>query len=212
MRGLYGLYDAGPLVESVQITAPHNYNRASREAVYDFFARRALGLAAGPKESGIPVFSDLLVGEVPEGALDYSGVFRQFRERVLAAPVSRERLRWALMAEWPERVESLVAADGWFVLTRTGRGDRVVGREIEGKGQGVLVVSPGGVGLAGSDPKVRALVAAGRRVVLLEPFKGRAEVGFYSTFQRTEAAERAQDILTALRLRIKVDLRLTSST
>ena len=199
MRAVYGLYDAAPLVEMVQITAPHNYNRASREAVYDFFARRALGLAAGPKESEIPVFSDLLIGEVPEGALDYEGVFRQFRAAALAAPVSRERLRWALMAEWPERVESLVAADGWFVLTRTGRGDRVLGREIEGKGPGVLVVSPGGVGLAGSDPKVRALVAAGRRVVLLEPFKGRPEAGFYSTFQRAEAAERAQDILTALR-------------
>lgn len=200
MRSLYSLYDAAPLVESVQITAPHNYNRESREAVYDFFARRALGLAAGPKEAGIPVFSDLLIGEVPEGALDYEGVFRQFRERVLAAPVSRERLRWALMAEWPERVESLVGADGWFVLTRTGRRDRVVGREIEGNGPGVLVVSPGGVVAASADPAVQALVRAGRRVVLLEPFKGRAETGrYYSTFQKTEAAERAQDILTALR-------------
>ncbi|MBI2688142.1 MAG: hypothetical protein HYX27_17705 [Acidobacteria bacterium] len=205
MKRMYGLYDREPLVESLQITAPHNYNQASREVVYDFFARRVLGLEKGPKESDIPEFrkEDLLSLEgrdLPKGALDYAGVFKQFRDGLPKTP-NRERLRAAMLAEWPAQVEAEMAA-GSFVLTRTSRGDRVTGKIVGGAGPAVLVVHPRGTADAEADAEVRKLISAGRKVVLLQPFQAPPvgdKVRYYLTFQRSEAAERAQDILTVLR-------------
>ncbi|HEU0119682.1 MAG TPA: hypothetical protein VFQ91_04095 [Bryobacteraceae bacterium] len=205
MKRLYGLYDGESLVESIQINAPHNYNRASRESVYDFFARRAVGLDHGPREFDIPAFTkaDLLSLDgraLPAGSLDYAGVFRQFRESLPASP-SRERLRAALLAEWPVKVEASVSA-GAFALSRTGRGDRVEGRIAGGSRRPVLVIHPEGTAAAAQDPNVRQWIAEGRRVLLLEPFRQPPvpeKVRFFLTFQRSEAANRAQDILTVLR-------------
>jgi len=205
MKRMYGLFDREALVESVQVNAPHNYNQTSREAVYDFFARRALGLEKGPKESDIPVFekADLLSlegRELPAGALDYAGVFKQFREG-LPKVASRERLRSALLAEWPAKVEA-EEAGGAFALSREGRGDRVTGRIIGGSGPAVVAVHPGGVAAAEADPEVKKLAAAGRKVILLEPFRAAPvpdKTKYFLTFQRSEAANRAQDILTVLR-------------
>jgi dienelactone hydrolase len=39
IRSVYGLYGAADHVASVQIDAPHNYNKSSREAMYRFFGR-----------------------------------------------------------------------------------------------------------------------------------------------------------------------------
>ena len=38
MQRMYELYDKAAEVETIQIDAPHNYNAASREAMYRFFA------------------------------------------------------------------------------------------------------------------------------------------------------------------------------
>ncbi|HRK33754.1 MAG TPA: acetylxylan esterase [Candidatus Hydrogenedentes bacterium] len=43
IKGVYSLYDAADKVESVQIDAGHNYNKASREGVYRFFGKHVLG-------------------------------------------------------------------------------------------------------------------------------------------------------------------------
>jgi dienelactone hydrolase len=43
MRSLYRLYSAEDRVANAHFDYPHNYNRASREAVYPWFARRLLG-------------------------------------------------------------------------------------------------------------------------------------------------------------------------
>src|SRR5258708_406358 len=48
VQSIYKLLDAEANLEMVQFNAPHNYNKDSREAVYRFFAKRALG--ADPKE------------------------------------------------------------------------------------------------------------------------------------------------------------------
>ena len=40
MQRIYDQYDKVAEVEMVQIDAPHNYNAASREAVYRFFGKR----------------------------------------------------------------------------------------------------------------------------------------------------------------------------
>ncbi|GMU23669.1 MAG: hypothetical protein AMXMBFR13_37470 [Phycisphaerae bacterium] len=42
IRSIYALYDAADKVKSVHIDAPHNYNQASREAMYRFFAKHLL--------------------------------------------------------------------------------------------------------------------------------------------------------------------------
>ena len=39
LKSIYELYDKAPLLEMVQIDAPHNYNRQSREAMYRFFGK-----------------------------------------------------------------------------------------------------------------------------------------------------------------------------
>jgi hypothetical protein len=205
VKRIYALYGKESEVESVQIDAPHNYNKASREAVYDFFARKVLGLANGPKESDIPVFTkaDLLSldgRQLPAGALNYDQVFEQFRNNLPHKP-TRERLLAALLAEWPAKVES-EETPASFALTRTGRADRVTGRLAGGKGKPVIVVHPKGTEVAAAHPAVQKLIADGRRVVLLEPYKAPpvdGNVRYYLTFQRSEAAERAQDILTVLR-------------
>lgn len=205
VKNIYSLYGKESELESVQIDAPHNYNRASREAVYDFFARKALGLAHGPKESDIPEFTKAQLlsldgRQAPAGSLDYAGVYKQFRDGLPRA-ASRDRLRAALLAEWPTNVEAEESA-GTFALTRTGRGDRVTGRIAGGSGKPVLVIHPRGVEAAAADPEVRKRIANGERVVLLQPYKALPvddKVRYYLTFQRSEAAERAQDILTTLR-------------
>ena len=38
-RAIYELYDRVANLDMVQIDAPHNYNRQSREAVYKFFGK-----------------------------------------------------------------------------------------------------------------------------------------------------------------------------
>jgi hypothetical protein len=114
---------------------------------------------------------------------------------------NRERLRAALLAEWPSNVEMEETA-GSFVLTRTGRADRVTGRVVGGTGPAVLVVHPDGVDAAAADSMVQQLMKSGRRVLMLNPFKAPPidnKARYFLTFQRSEAAERAQDILTALR-------------
>ena len=42
VKAVYDLFDKGDQVETVQFDAPHNYNRDSRVAVYQFFAKRVL--------------------------------------------------------------------------------------------------------------------------------------------------------------------------
>jgi hypothetical protein len=41
-RGIYDLFKAGDRISNVHIDAPHNYNRASREAMYAFFGKYLL--------------------------------------------------------------------------------------------------------------------------------------------------------------------------
>ena len=43
MRAIYELYDRVANLDMVQVDAPHNYNKQSREAVYKFFGKQVLG-------------------------------------------------------------------------------------------------------------------------------------------------------------------------
>jgi hypothetical protein len=77
IRSIYELYDRAANLEMVQIDAPHNYNQASREAMYSFFGKRILGEPKEMKEAaGIHVekLQDMLVWHdraLPKNGLTY---------------------------------------------------------------------------------------------------------------------------------------------
>ena len=84
IRSVYELFDAEEKVHCVQIDAGHNYNKASREAVYAWFGKWLLGESDATrfKEETFSVEADddLLVfarTERPASALDYDGLADQ---------------------------------------------------------------------------------------------------------------------------------------
>lgn len=227
VRSVYALYGKEKNVEATIIDAPHNYNRFSREAVYRFFAKHfnpvnAKGdISERPIRLGAP--NTLLVlhnRTLPANAVSYDELFAQWvrlaeeqSNATVDENVSRERLRAACAARWPESV-SASSSDAELVLSRNGLGDHVPARWLPGaSGTGVvLVVHEQGSAKAEHTETVRRLRSAGKSVLLIDTFqtggaveprnfqfrKNRPEKGYYLTFNRSEDANRIQDILTAL--------------
>ena len=194
MKKLYELYDAGAQVETVQIDAPHNYNKASREAVYKLFGKQVLGDGEATKfgENRIRVekLQDMMVfagRALPANALDQAGLFAQWVAAAKKQVTDRETLQVALGTSWPAKVEARVS--GTIVeLSRAGQGDLVKGTYVKGQGGAVLQVG----GTAKSE---------GRTVLTIEPFPGTArdrEARYFLTFNRSDDANRVQDIVTAV--------------
>ena len=219
IRAIYELYGKPGNVANVQVDAPHNYNRESREAVYRFFGKHVLGIEDPERlrERGARVekLQDMLVfagRPLPEGALDFKGVFSSWRARESArlnhedsVEAARTRMAVALGAVWPEDVES--QADGTAItLTRAGKGDRVAGLWFPGRGVPALVVGAAGARAAVETGTAKELRNAGRPVLLIDAFQTGTSVAprdrshpFFLTFNRSDDANRVQDILTALR-------------
>ena len=206
IQAIYQLYGAANNVETVQIDAPHNYNQQSREAVYKFFAARLLGakdLAKYGERSYRPEKPQDLLSlhnrTLPAGALTYDQILGQWiaaakRQNAGAEATSlRERLALALAAEWPARVESLFDGER-VVLSRESARDRVTGIRLKGSGPVTVVVHPEGANAALNTPEARG------NVLLLDVFNGKRDtsVRHFLTFNKTDDAERVQDILTAL--------------
>ncbi len=213
IRGIYKLYDAEPNLEMIQITAPHNYNKDSREAVYQFFGKKILALhdTANLKEGEIREEKDgdmlALAGlDLPAGALNYDRIFEQWKQMARRqaggtwdASLIRRRLALAIGTEWPTAVESARNGEK-IVLSRKGVGDRVEGVWLDGQGQPAVVIHSGGNEAARNSEQVKALIAAHRPVLLIEPFHTTwdTSVKHYLTFHRSEDANRTQDIVTAI--------------
>lgn len=215
IRLIYGLYGKPDNVEVVQIDAPHNFNKASREAVYRFLGRRVMGQpntsSLTEKEVREEKLQDMLALSargLPANALTYAQLFEEWKR--LSAPAGdageiRERLKQVLQVEWPERVES--ESDGEsIVLGRPGVGDRVPGILLPGQGAFALVVDPRGAAAARHDPVVLALRNSGRPVLLIDAFQTGSAIAprnrdqpHFLTFNQSDDACRVQDILTALR-------------
>lgn len=219
IRRIYDLYGRAGDVEVVQIDAPHNYNQASREAVYRFFARRILNLPDADRlteknfQPEKPQDALALHGRaLPPNALDYAGLFRQWKASARTQAVEtrdtallRERLLLALGAEWPADVAAQAGGDE-ILLTRPGKGDRIPGFLIPGKGTPALVVDPAGTAAARKSEAVRRLTAAGRPVLMIDAFQAGSAVAprdrshqHFLTFNLSDDALRVQDVLTALR-------------
>lgn len=218
IQKIYALYGASDNVSTVQIDAPHNYNRDSREAVYRFLAKNVQGRpdasTISEREATIERLQDLLVfhgRSLPGNALDYEGLFEHWKDsarRQNAAATdpaeARERLQLALKTEWPEKVVSSTAGEK-LSLSRPKAGDRVSGLWFEGSGVPVLVVHPDGAAAAKETPQVRELLRAKRPVLLIDAFQTGSAVSprdrsheHFLAFNLTDDANRVQDILTAL--------------
>jgi len=116
IQSIYRLYDAAGNVENVHVDADHNYNKASREAMYRFFGKHLLGgdpakwasFEEPPFEvdplPALRVFSDYTeVRAAPEGtAVD----------ALLAGIVEQTKAKWAKIV--PHTQEELAAFKGQY--------------------------------------------------------------------------------------------------
>jgi len=217
IQRIYGLYGAVQNVRNAHIDAEHNYNRESREAVYRFLARN---LQAGhrpiaePEDRAIslPPDEDLLAfpKSGPRGLEGYGEVFQAWKmagslplQSHVEEGAQREALRYALGAEWPSQVESSIQGNR-AVLSRSGKGDRVTGYWVPGKGAPLLVVHSGGSAAALRTAAVAQMVRSGRPTLVLDTFAGNAARtqklqfdDYFLSYNRSVYAERVQDILTA---------------
>jgi dienelactone hydrolase len=218
IRKIYELYGKADAIENVHIDAPHNYNAKSRAAVYKFFGHHVLG--RGPqevfeeKEIEIENLQDMLIFQgrpLPPGALSYDQVFAKWKEIGAGwgagsgdAETLRDTLRLTLGTDWPDEVKTKMQGQQ-ILLSRPVRKDRIPGFWLSGGSTAALVVDPLGAEAGRKSPLVQDLIKAGRSVLLIDCFQTGSAIAprdrshkFFTTFNRTDDANRVQDILTAL--------------
>ncbi len=219
IRGIYELYGGLNRLRSVQVDAPHNYNRESREAVYRFFGEHMLGQpdasALKDREFQQEQDEDLLAlkdGKTPQNALNYEALFESWKqiarrqgEAATDRAAIREGLRQALATDWPRRLASEIDHEN-ILLSRVGVADRVGGLYVAtGSKEAVLVIHPRGAEAARRSPIVQGLVDSGRSVLMIDTFQTGAAHAYrnrssryFLTYNRSDDANWVQDILTAL--------------
>ena len=192
VRALYNLLDASDRVRAVRMTAEHNYNKDSREAMYAWMAQWLQHAPAGvhPAERSFspePVSSLLVFHQraLPSNAVDVAGLTAEWidaAKRQLAsagAPTFSGALRHALgFAGQPDRADTKASS--------MARGDT----------RTVLLGAPN----AELD---RALASAGLRATVI-PFTrfdadAAGKVRLFETYNRTAASQRVADIVSAVR-------------
>jgi hypothetical protein len=212
VRAIYNLYGKPENVNELLLDAPHNYNLPNREAMYAFFAKHVLGDPEGTKyrERNVDVekLQDMLAlhnRKLPDNAVTFRQLFEQWKRlSTQQTGNERERLTWALAAEWPSQVAAEGAGEQ-LVLGRPGKGDRIAAIWIKGANPPALVVDPDGAAAARTKPEVESLIRAGRSVLLIDAFQTGSAVAprnrsvkMFLTFNKSDDANRVQDILTAL--------------
>jgi hypothetical protein len=202
VRSIYELYDRTANLETVQMDAPHNYNQASREAMYTFFNHRILGERKDVKERGVQIekLQDLLVWHgraLPSNALTYNQLVAQWiaaaKQQTAAThdvDALRKRLRLALATEWPEHVVSEAQGEK-LVLGRPGKGDRVSATRIGSGVPSMVVIDP-----APKEYKSALVITVFQTGSAIAPRDRSPQ--FFLTFNRSDDQNRVQDILTAL--------------
>jgi len=217
IRGIYTLFDQTDAVENFHQDADHNYNRNGREAVYRFFAKVLLHDPEWKSysEQGVDVerLQDLLAlmgRELPQGAVDYDGLFAEWRamagQQVASADTATLRARFAraIGVGCPMHVEHH-EQDGVLFLSRAGAGERIPVRVIHNSGAPVLVIHPDGIAAASALPEIQQWSQKGRAVAMIDAFQtGSARAPrdksaeHFLGFNLTDDANRVQDILTTL--------------
>ena len=220
VQAVYKLFGRTRRLRQAQIDAPHNYNRASREAVYGFFAHVLKGSRA-PAETPIPekVAVDLdlnllLAGDAMPVSTkqDKKSVLASWREQTggVASDASDEVWRQAFFSasgiRWPEAgAVHMLQAGANTVLTRACCGDRVPFRQFPGAGSSVIEIHSNGMNEGLKDWPKAANRSKSKPRLLIDPYQvGLAFAqrpvfrGDHLTFFMSDDANRVQDILTAI--------------
>lgn len=218
IRGIYYRYGKTHLVEAVEIEAQHNYNRDSREAVYRFFGKHLLNetdpTAFQERPMTIEKPEDMLAlhgRKLPENAKTYDQIFQYWRETAVALSeqtrdldVLRRRMAYSLGAELPTRILTEATEQG-MVIGRAERRDRVPVEWHPGTGSPLLYVHEKGIAAARNAREVQKALAAKRPVLLIDAFQTGSAVAmrdrssrYFLTFNRSDDANRVQDILTSI--------------
>ena len=218
VRSIYALFGRPDLVSSAQIDAEHNFNQASREAVYKFFGRYlrhdAESMAYHETLAVQIPNEELVFGEKPEHLLTapgYDQLFASWRDEaqrqtsMMSAKELRERMLVTVGVQWPEKVETLFVQDQ-LVLNR-GQGERVPAQwipAIQGS-KGILFVHPDGSDAARKTVFTHEAQAQGNAVLMLDVYQTGAarapmamRTGDVLTFHHTDDENRVQDILTGI--------------
>jgi len=211
VRAIYDLYGKGGDVEALLLDAPHNYNQANREAMYAFFGKHVLGEKDPAKFKEQPIRVEMLQDmlalhnrTLPANALTFQQLFDEWvrlaKEQTGTAPAPglRPGRRLAVRSAQP---------GGWRPHPagppRKGRSHpRYLGERVQPAGAGGpsrwrRSRAPGG--RSGATGGGRPLRADDRR--LPDRQRGGAARSFgenFLTFNKTDDANRVQDILTAL--------------
>jgi len=217
IKKIYALYGKADKVDVVQIDSPHNYNQASREAVYGFFAKVNPGVssAAELQEHNIQVelLKDVMVlsnRTLPSDATDVDGVLHEWQEMgrssqaKLSSDQHRQLLARTLEVSVPDNVVS--EHDGQkIVLSRLSAKDRVSGVWLPGKGKVAIVLDPKGGSTLAQNPLVIKLRHENRPVLLLDVFQNGPSVAprnesahEFLAFNVSDDGARVQDIVTAM--------------
>jgi dienelactone hydrolase len=194
VRAIYELFGAADRVRAVRMTAEHNYNKDSREAMYDWMARwlqqAAPDVHRAERSFSPEPLSSLLVFHqraLPSNAVDVAGLTDGWiaaAKRQLESgdpPAFGAALRHAL--SFPPDSLDLPPKGGSHKDSRDG-GSHVV--------------------LAASNPELeRELTKTGLRVSVI-PFTrfeptAAGKVRHFETYNRTAASQRVADIVTAMR-------------
>ena len=210
VRAIYNLFDAGDHVQAVRITADHNYNKDSREAMYAWMAR---WLQNKPPDVKITERSftpesipNLLVFHgraLPSNAVDVA----HLTENWIAAAKKQltsgdaKTLPAALRHSLGFAAESMPARTGPAYAAATIPADQ---GPADAGGRAALYGPPRTVLLASPNPDLeRALTKAGLKVHTITFTKydeeAAAKVRHFETYNRTPASQRVADIVAALR-------------
>jgi hypothetical protein len=185
VRRIYSLLDAPDRVEAVRIQADHNYNKESREAMYAWLARWMKGAPAGV----------------------------QVRERPFTADSPADLLVFHQRPLPPEALTAAQITENW--ITEAGRQLAATDLQVRGRALrhalGFGEVRPAAprparsavVLLAGDDAELERELRAARftvKTIAFTPFDAAAaaKVRHFETYNRTQAARRVADIVSAL--------------
>ncbi|MBI3280473.1 MAG: acetylxylan esterase [Acidobacteria bacterium] len=216
IQSIYKLYGKPGNVSVVQYDYKHNFNRDSRQAVYRFFNKTFFGkeraTQATEQDITIDVESLRVLKDrtLPARAKDMADVFEYWksvaREQASAADPAglRERLMRVLAVEWPARVDHSLSGEA-AVLGREGRGDRVPGIWMPAGGdRAAVIVHPAGAHAPEAMETAGELKRLGVSVLAIDAFKTVAPATpappperHFFTFNRSDDANRVQDVLTA---------------
>jgi hypothetical protein len=194
VRGIYNLFDAGDRVHAVRVTAEHNYNRESREAMYAWMARWLQKKPADVKVAersftpeSIPSLLVFHGRELPSRAVDV----RQLTENWIAA--AKQQLASGSAGTFQAALKHSLGFAGDSPGNKWPAHERAPASPAT---KSVL--------LASANPDLeRALAKAGLKVSTIAFTKydaaAAAKVRHFDTYNRTPASQRVADIVSAVR-------------